>query len=53
MAKLIQVAIGFQLGGQSYREVIFFESKKDMDRFKENHVELSARYQLLPQLPLC
>jgi len=43
MAKLTQVTIGFQLGGQSYREVIFFESKKDMDRFKENHVELSAQ----------
>jgi lipid-binding SYLF domain-containing protein len=43
MAKLTQVTIGFQLGGQSYREVIFFESKKDMDRFKENRVELSAQ----------
>jgi len=43
MAKLTQVTIGFQLGGQSYREVIFFESKKDMDRFKENKIELSAQ----------
>jgi lipid-binding SYLF domain-containing protein len=43
MAKLTQVSIGFQWGGQAYREVIFFESKADMDRFKENRVELSAQ----------
>ena len=42
-AKLTQVSIGFQWGGQAYREVIFFESKADMDRFKENRVELSAQ----------
>ena len=43
MAKLSQISIGFQAGGQAYREVIFFESKKEMDRFKENRVELSAQ----------
>lgn len=43
MAKLSQLSIGFQWGGQAYREVIFFESKKQMDRFKENKVELSAQ----------
>lgn len=43
MAKLSQISIGFQWGGQAYREVIFFESKKQMDRFKENKVELSAQ----------
>jgi len=43
MAKLTQVSIGLQLGGQSYREVIFFENKETMDRFKENRVELSAQ----------
>ena len=43
MAKLSQLSIGFQAGGQAYREVIFFESKKEMDRFKENKVELSAQ----------
>ena len=42
-AKLTQVSIGFQWGGQAYREVIFFESKADMDRFKEDRVELSAQ----------
>ncbi len=43
MAKLTQISIGLQWGGQAYREVIFFETKKDMDRFKENRVELSAQ----------
>ena len=43
MAKLTQVTIGFQVGGQAYREVIFFESKKELDRFKENKIELSAQ----------
>ena len=43
MAKLTQVSIGFQAGGQAYREVIFFESKKDLDRFKESRFELSVQ----------
>lgn len=43
MAKLSQVSIGFQWGGQAYREVIFFETKADMDRFKKNKVELAAQ----------
>jgi lipid-binding SYLF domain-containing protein len=42
-AKLTQVSIGFQFGGQAYREVIFFESKADLDRFKEDQVEFSAQ----------
>ena len=42
-AKLTQVTVGFQAGGQSYREVIFFESAKDLSRFKENKIELSAQ----------
>ncbi len=43
MAKLAQITIGFQWGGQAYREVIFFETKDDLDRFKENRIELSAQ----------
>jgi lipid-binding SYLF domain-containing protein len=39
MAKLTQVSIGLQAGGQAYREVIFFENKDAMD----NRVELSAQ----------
>ena len=43
MASMKQVSVGFQWGGQAYREVIFFEGKADMDRFKDNRVELSAQ----------
>ncbi|MGO4906621.1 YSC84-related protein [Flavobacterium sp. W20_MBD1_R3] len=43
MAKLSQVSIGFQAGGQAYREVIFFESKNEIDRFKESRFEFSAQ----------
>ena len=42
-AKLTQLSIGFQFGGQAYREVIFFESKADLDRFRENKIEFSAQ----------
>ena len=42
-AQLTQITIGFQAGGQSYREVIFFESETDLNRFKENNIELSAQ----------
>jgi len=42
MARLTQVTIGFQWGGQSYREVIFFEKKADLDRFKANKIEFAA-----------
>ena len=43
MAKLTQVTIGFQWGGQAYREVIFFETKKDLDNFKEDNLEFAAQ----------
>jgi len=42
-AKMTQVSFGFQWGGQAYREVIFLETKENMDKFKENKVELSAQ----------
>lgn len=42
-AKLKQVSIGFQFGGQVYREVIFFENKAALDRFKQNHFEFAAQ----------
>jgi lipid-binding SYLF domain-containing protein len=42
-ANLSQVSIGFQLGAQGYREVIFFENKSNMDDFKENKLKLSAQ----------
>jgi lipid-binding SYLF domain-containing protein len=43
MAKLTQLTIGFQAGGQAYREIIFFNSKKAMDRFKDNKFEVAAQ----------
>ena len=41
-AGMKQVTIGFQFGGQAYREVIFFETKETLDRFKEDKLEFSA-----------
>lgn len=43
MARMTQVSIGLQLGGQKYREVVFFESAEQMKRFKENNIEFSAQ----------
>jgi lipid-binding SYLF domain-containing protein len=42
-AKMSQVTVGLQFGGQAYRELIFFESKEALDRFKQNKVEFSAQ----------
>ncbi len=41
--ELSQVTIGFQLGGQVYSEVIFFEDEKTLKDFKEGNVEFSAQ----------
>lgn len=43
MAKLTQVTVGFQAGGQAYREVIFFENEESLNKFKENNLQLSAQ----------
>ncbi len=42
-AKVTQVTIGFQLGGQAYSQIIFFESKDDLIRFKKNKFEFAAQ----------
>lgn len=42
-AQMTQVSIGFQFGGQAYREVIFFENKEALDRFKSDNIEFSAQ----------
>lgn len=42
-AQLTQISVGFQFGGQAYSEVIFFETKADLNRFKENKIEFSAQ----------
>ena len=40
---LTQVTVGFQFGGQAYREVIFFRDKTALDDFKRGNFELSAQ----------
>lgn len=42
-AKMKQVSVGFQFGGQAYREVIFFEDQAALDRFKQNKFEFAAQ----------
>ena len=42
-AKMKQVSVGFQFGGQAYREVIFFENKAALDRFKQDKFEFAAQ----------
>ena len=40
--KATQVTVGAQIGAQAYSEVIFFENKDVLGRFKANKVEFSA-----------
>ncbi len=42
-ASMKQLTVGLQLGGQAYREVIFFETKSALDRFKEDKFEFAAQ----------
>lgn len=42
-AKMVQVTVGLQAGGQAYREVIFFENKEALDRFKTDKLEFSGQ----------
>jgi lipid-binding SYLF domain-containing protein len=42
-ASMKQVSIGFQFGGQVYREVIFFQDKAALDRFQQDRFELAAQ----------
>jgi len=41
--KLMQATIGFQLGGQAYREIIFFKDKKALNHFTSGNFEFSAQ----------
>jgi len=41
--KMKQLTAGLQFGGQAYREVIFFEDKATLERFKTNEFELTAQ----------
>jgi len=40
---LTQVSIGFQLGGQAYSEIVFFQTKQALDNFKLGHLKLDAQ----------
>jgi lipid-binding SYLF domain-containing protein len=40
---LTQVTIGFQLGGQSYSEVVFFNDRAALDDFKLGHTKLDGQ----------
>jgi len=40
---MTQLTIGFQLGGQAYRQVIFFEDKRSFDEFTSGNFEFSAQ----------
>ena len=42
-ASLAQATIGLQAGGQQYMEVIFFENKAAIDRFKEGKIKFSGQ----------
>jgi lipid-binding SYLF domain-containing protein len=42
-ASLTQVTVGFQLGGQAYAELIFFETQSALDSFKSSQFALSAQ----------
>jgi len=42
-AKLTQVSIGLQAGGQAYVEVIMFEDQASLDNFKKGNFEFSAQ----------
>ena len=41
-ARVTQVTIGAQLGGQSFSEVIFFQTKDALERFKQDRFEMTA-----------
>jgi lipid-binding SYLF domain-containing protein len=40
---LTQVSIGFQLGGQAYSEVVFFQNKEALENFKKGRLKLDAQ----------
>ena len=42
MAKLKQIDVGLQVGGQAYRQVIFFKTEEALSRFKSGNFELAG-----------
>src|SRR6478736_6427390 len=43
VVKTGQVTVGAQVGGQTYREVIFFENHDALDRMKQSKMEFSSQ----------
>lgn len=41
--KMSQVTIGFQLGGQAYSQIIFFQDKRAFDEFTSGNFEFGAQ----------
>ena len=41
-ATVTQLSVGFQLGAQAFSQIIFFQNKKDLDRFTEGNFEFDA-----------
>ena len=41
-SNMVQVSFGFQVGGQVYSEIIFFESEKDFEHFTSGNFEFGA-----------
>ena len=46
-ANMVQATVGAQIGGKAYREVIFFENKASLDRFRENKFEFNGQISAL------
>ncbi len=46
-ANMVQATVGAQIGGKAYREVIFFENKAALDRFKDNKFEFNGQISAL------
>lgn len=42
MAKLKQIDVGLQVGGQAYRQVIFFKTEEALNRFKSGNFEFAG-----------
>lgn len=40
---MTQVTVGLQLGGQAYREIIFFKDEEDLERLKSGALEFSGQ----------
>ncbi len=44
-ASMTQISIGFQLGGEAYTQIIFFQDKRAFDEFTSGNFEFSANAQ--------